>query len=304
MRTKTICRLIEESIAIGAKIIRFDIWWKDIEPSQDKILQTNLNWYKDLIEYIVRRNLKPLLIIGTGLPRWVISLIRKNINYNYLIDYVYSYAYNVSRAFKPYVEIYQLGNELNLTFNALLRSIGIDFIEALCRGIVDGAGDKLKIINIAVDYVGWRKFLYKILTDLRKCVDIIGIDHYPGTWSFTSYHDWRMLKGVYRDVEKYGKSLAITEIGFATELRLLNKVVIKREIEQAKFVSIALSSIINMAREIPIEFVVWYMLWDENTISCEPSSGLGWCGWGVLRVDFSKKPGWFALKRVFELLNS
>ncbi|MEM1526356.1 MAG: hypothetical protein QXH10_07055 [Ignisphaera sp.] len=232
-------------------------------------------------------------------------MIGKNKNYNYLIDYVYSYAYNVSRAFKPYVEIYQLGNELNLTFNVSPQSIiGIDFIEALCRGIVDGAGDKVKIVNIAIDYMGWRKFLHKILTDLRKCVDIIGIDHYPRTWSFAGHHDWRILKSVYGDVEKYGKSLAITEIGFSTELRILNKVVIKREIEQARFVNTAFSSIINMVREIPIKFIVWYMLWDENPISCEPSSGLGWCGWGVLRTDFSKKPGWFALKRVFELLNS
>ncbi|MEM3980172.1 MAG: hypothetical protein QXF79_02820, partial [Ignisphaera sp.] len=106
------------------------------------------------------------------------------------------------------------------------------------------------------------------------------------------------------DIKRYNKSLAITETGFATELRFLNKIVIKREHEQMKFINKTFSSITSIACEIPVMFIVWYMLWDEDPMSCEPFSGLGWCGWGVLRTDFSKKPGWFVLKKEFEFLNS
>ncbi|MEM1644357.1 MAG: hypothetical protein QXL96_00575, partial [Ignisphaera sp.] len=283
IQTKIICKLIEESIVIGAKIIRFDIWWKDIEPSQGTLFRPSLCWYKELIEYIVQKGLEPLLVLGTGLPRWFISLIRKNKKHNYLIDYVYDYAYNVSKFLKPYVTMYQLGNELNLTLNnTVLRNIGIDFVEALCRGIIDGTGGKLQVINITIDYIGWRKFLHKALTKLRKCVDIIGIDHYPKTWSLSRYDDWRILKSIYKDIKRYNKSLAITETGFATELRFLNKIVIKREHEQMKFINKTFSSITSIACEIPVMFIVWYMLWDEDPMSCEPFSGLGGCGWGVL----------------------
>lgn len=303
-KLNSIYKLIDEAIDVGAKLIRFDVFWQDIEPTEGILCQTNLNRYKRAVEYIVQRGVKPIVIIGTGYPKWLLDMVRKHRSIEYILfNKAYEYAYTVARFLKPYVDIYQLGNELNHPLDPLPSRLKIVFLKAINKGLTDASNDSTRVMNIIVDVFGWKNFLQRVLVEAKDSIDIIGVDHYPKTWSLTPYEDWRILKSIHNAVKRYGKTIAITETGFATELRVLNKIVLKRDLEQAIFIDVVSKAIMHMLHDIPLQFIIWYMLWDEDPVSCEPTGGLGWCGWGILRSDFTKKPGYFVLRKWFIKLN-
>lgn len=302
--SRTPLRLVDEAIAVNAKLIRFDILWRDIEPVEGAIDYVNLYRYREIVEYIVRRGLKPIAVIGTGYPRWFLEIakLRKGSGER-IIDKVYEYSYTVAKFLKPYVEIYQLGNELNHPLNPLPRSLRIEFLEALGIGVSSAVSNCLRIVNIIVDIVEWKNYLRRVLNTVGSIIDIVGVDRYPRTWSFIDYSNWDILRHVYKEVKRSGKTLAITEVGFATKLKFLGKAILRREVEQVKFINSVFRALARISLEIPITFVIWYMLWDENPEVCEPIEGIGWCGWGLLRSDYTRKLGWYTLRTWFNWLN-
>lgn len=68
-------RLVDESADLGAKYIRFDVWWDEIEPVEGQYNLTALNYYKTIIDYMKSKGISPIVILGTGYPEWVRSYI-------------------------------------------------------------------------------------------------------------------------------------------------------------------------------------------------------------------------------------
>lgn len=300
-----VLRLIDEATIIGSKFIRFNIWWREIEPIEGYINIPILNWYKKVIKYIVRKRLKPITIIGADYPKWFIDKVKEGISVKYMIEKTYDYAYTVSKSMKPYIEVYQLGNELNHPLNPLPNRLKTVFLNTLIRGVTDVVGSSITIVNINANVIGWANFLDRLFaTEVGEAIDIIGIDHYPRTWSFADYNDWGLLKYVYDKTKQYNKAIAITETGFATELRFLGNIILRREAKQTTFINTLFKTVLQMFREVPVKFISWYMLWDEDPIACEPMHNVGWCGWGILRTNFARKLGWYALRRWFKWLTS
>jgi len=65
----------------------------------------------------------------------------------------------------------------------------------------------------------WNTWLRDILNDYwgDDSIDIVAIDHYPGTWCCGSnYRDWGVLDTLKDIARDYGKEIAVMETGFFT----------------------------------------------------------------------------------------
>ncbi len=277
-------------------------------PSLSQILSNNVDIYKcknkipfpNLAERYTRAK-----ALATIYKRGGYKALIPDIAYNFLIIQVlegaYQYAYTVAKYLWSTVEYYQLGNELNW-INAMPKDCDIAFIEALARGVHDGFHDgalecgipctyglPYTIVNVFADCFFWSNYLESWLNSAAgSWINIIAIDHYPGTWTMTSYSDWSPLVSLIKIAQQYHKIPAIMETGYPTKGDDHN------EKEQVKFINTAFSVIAKIASKHQIAFVSWYTLWDE------PHSGILWySGWGVLTNNFTKKHGWYALKDWF-----
>jgi len=464
-------KLIDYAAELGAKYVRFDIWWKDIEPEMGQFNYTALNIYKEIISYMRSKGLQPIAILGTGYPEWATDLINEyfyctTFCYNYPVSYpgVYTAAAStvsssianpsldvsaprpqwirdaIKRSVKSYlkhggpeielktieymmktcpdyyrasakgyltadelaeisrkcpglpikvstaelgkgviyvkplpqiyealkrssvkskssastcsvdvsseeytiedciqqcydmyigaflneayryarlvaswlgysIDHYQLGNELNHFRDPVPDAVDAAFIEALGRGVNDGDPVlRFKIVNVIVDLLfdewpNWENTLRSWLNSAGSFIDIVAIDHYPGTWYFywwdpwstSVWSDWSPLDKLISIARSYGKVPAIMETGYPSSGPGHS------ESNQAQYVDAAFGEIMKRAHNTYIAFLSWYMLWDEPN-SCEyiiPPYVLGYCGWGVLRPDFSKKPAWDTLSYWF-----
>jgi len=131
-------------------------------------------------------------------------------------------------------------------------------------------------------------------------IDVEAIDHYPGTWyglpwSTSVWSDWHSLDELISIAQSYGKVPAIMETEYPSDGPGHS------ESNQAQYIDVAFGEIMKRAQNTYIAFLSWYMLWDEPN-SCEYIIlyVLGYCGWGVLRSDFSKKPAWDTLSYWFK----
>ncbi len=89
------------------------------------------------------------------------------------------------------------------------------------------------------------------------------------------------------------------ETGYPTSGFIVFCTVPHSEEGQEQYINIAFNSIVQRAQNSHIVFLTWYMLWDESPPACESILIGKYCNWGVLREDFSKKPGWYTLKDWF-----
>ena len=122
------------------------------------------------------------------------------------------YAKKVAEYLWYRVAYYQLGNELNHFIDLMPSEYDAAYIEALGRGVIDGdPGLRYKIVNVFADWLGWVEALKSWLDSSGNVIDIIAIDHYPGTWT---WYDWLPLDSLIQIAQEYNKIPAIMETGF------------------------------------------------------------------------------------------
>ncbi len=210
-----------------------------------------------------------------------------------VIEGAYWYAFMVSYYLGNKVTYYQLGNELNHFVDPMPSEYDTAYIESLANGVDMGESYRdsnyLTIINVFADITGWENTLRDWLTLSSEEIDIIAIDHYPGTWTLTYFNDWSPLDSLIQMAQEYNKMPAIMETGYPSSGYG------HTEEGQKYYIDVAFDAIVQKTQNNYIAFLSWYMLWDESPISCE----LGYCGWGVLRENFTIKPAWYTLKNWF-----
>ena len=236
----------------------------------------------------VKKNLKgsedPLTILQTYDPCGCYMIMEE------LLEYAYQYSYAVAGSFGWEIDYYQLGNELNHPIDDIPAEWDAAFIDALSLGLFSDPSDHIGIVNIFANWIDWDPTLRGWLDSLQATpISIIAIDHYPGTWTASGYDVWAPLNSLINIAQQYNKKPAIMETGYPTEGWFHD------EAKQVDYINTAFSAIKSRAQSTYIAFVTWYMLWDESPKACE----VGYCGWGVLREDFSRKPGWHALRDWF-----
>jgi len=213
-----------------------------------------------------------------------------------LMQKAYKYSKTVASSFGQDIDYYQLANELNHFIDLIPREWDAIFIYWLSQGLYEDPTDHIGIVNVFADLEKWDINLKNWLETLKNLpadtIGIVAIDHYPGTWDFNApFSDWSKLDELINIADKYDKRSAIMETGYPTSG------VNHSEENQVTYINEAFKAIMKRSNDHDIEFLSWYMLWDE------PGSVEGiYSGWGVLREDFTKKPGWYTLHNWFTKL--
>ena len=178
--------------------------------------------------------------------------------------------------------------------------------------ISDGDPTSEIIINVVADvnldpdlFASWKDHMrYWLDNGAKDSIDILAIDHYPGTWTgFTDCRDWAALDDLISICNEYNKKGAIMETGFSTWAaedtpwyRFLAYV--HTEDDQEIFINNALPIIYDKANsqnhnsENKIVLAAWYTLSGSKPYEVWNIES----NFGILHGDYTLKLGFDDLK--------
>ncbi len=341
-------QMIQKAKDLNAKYIRFDIWWKDIEPQKDQFNENAIAYYKAIINKIHQEGMDAIVVLGSsgGFPNWVKNLlvsksgtikaklngktveiprgevevnetmklakeskipvrnlyvvngkaiIQAQVTQGFLLE-AKQYAAKIAQEYWYLLVYYQLGNELNHPTDPIDWYDDHKYIKALHDGLDEYEIYYKTIVNAFADWSDWRSWDYWLeywLDRVGNCIDVIAIDHYPGTWSDQPYNHWNELDTLFNIADQHGKQAAVMETGFSTYSDLVGH----GEDEQRNFINSALPAIRQKAQRHYLAFVTWYELVDEpwqSPVTVE------WY-FGICRDNLLPKLGYNDLKYQFSL---
>ena len=345
-------QMLEKAKDLNAKYIRFDIWWKDVEPQKDQFNENAFEYYKAIINKIHQEGMDVIVVLGSsgGFPSWVNNLLEDDrtgyyvtkvngkdikiptgrVNVKtflkiakenriplrnlYIVDgkviiqarvtpeflkEAREYASKVAQELGYLITYYQLGNELNHPADPIQMWDDPQYIKALYDGISEHDYYFKTIVNAFADWIQWDYWLKYWLNSVGNCIDIVAIDHYPGTWINESYDHWSELDTLFSIADQYGKQAAVMETGYTTYY--YHPIDYPHtENKQRNFINSALPAIRQKAQQHYLAFVTWYELVDElGNIPFWP-----WVAeyhFGICKSDLSPKLGYNDLKYQFSL---
>jgi Divergent InlB B-repeat domain len=291
---------------LNAHYIRFDVWWDSFEPNQNVFSACALAYYQSISSDIQAQGLKAIAVLGTQEPDWVTYACYGGVYPGVEIQALKQYSGNVSRGLGQWISFYQLGNELDAPINPHERRCGssqVQYLTATAQGIQQGTTSPYQtIVNAYADNTsfntacnaqgGWYSDLTSYLNGAGSYIDVIAIDHYPGTYCQGSWAADGFLSSLQGLATYYGKGYAITETGFTTYQN--------SQQNQDAWANQALTSIYGFALPLsngnsPLLFISWYRLTDVN----EAGQGAYECcfglqdGQGVNKAAFSTVASYF-----------
>jgi polysaccharide biosynthesis protein PslG len=285
--------VLDLAVELGAAGVRTDVSWFDLEPERDRWDDDALEFYAGYVELARERDLDPLLILSRA-PGWARELYQRD-PAAFFLEYE-DYVRRVVARLGPLVDRWQLWNEANHPVDFVR---GDDDWELFARAgavVRERDPDAETLINVYADVPGWQRALTQWLERAGELVDVVGVDHYPGTWSLASSTRWGPLRALVRragdpDDPLHGKRLAVLETGFSAWLPR-----IADEDDQRRWVARALPALHDLVREVHerrpglVALACYYQLVDA------PDRALQEGGFGVLRGDLSPKPAAAALR--------
>ena len=295
---------------LGANAIRTDLPWHRLEAQPGQWDAAKITWYREFFATANTFGLAPMPSLVRP-PRWARELYRADPTA--FLACWRRYCETVARITAGHVHLVQVWNEPANPFLrlfdrryptlTLLNWSQVAEMFSIASEVLRGALGPLEIaVNLAADSVGWDQFVTDLLDQAPDACDIIGIDHYPGTWAFQPADDWAVLDRLMTRVNDpndtwYGKKPAIIETGYSTYLPWW-----KTEQQQAQWIEQALPRIyaINESwRERggqTLAILGWYELYDE------PGGGLipPLSRFGILHA--SAKKGYTSRKQSFATL--
>ncbi len=217
------------------------------------------------------------------------------------------YAARVAGEIGKDVYYYQLGNEPNHALDFIYLFDGPKYIRALYEGINSVDDEFETTVNFFTDFphddpgnliLYWPYSVTRYLLTAGDCIDIVGIDHYPGTWSLESYEIWDQLYTLFHITDYYGKKAAVIETGYTTWYPHPVDYPHTEE-KQQKFINTAFPTIRELTKlnNWELVFVGWYELTDEEkpSVLWLPTEKY----FGILNVTLVPKAGYEDLKQQF-----
>ncbi len=282
-------------VDLGAKMVRTDIPWDVVEPQNDSWNQTAINFFNEYINLTVQKGLDIIAILYRP-PSWAIDLY--NSNKTAFFQEYYEYCKKISHLYGDRIHYYQAWNEANHMNDPIAAEDDYLLYKYAHSAISSEDDDFEVIVNVFCDLSGWEDALTDWLSKANESIDIIGIDHYPGTWTLSGYDDWYPLDALINHISTpgdpcYGKKGAVLETGFSTYSSPFHD-----EDDQREFINTALPIIrekvtsYNQNHTNKIIIGNWYELIDYNSgggINPEDH-------FGILYTNRTKKPAYDDLK--------
>jgi hypothetical protein len=205
------------------------------------------------------------------------------------------YVEEVASLFDPFVEIWQIDNELNHPLHNLIPSMNTQ----LALDIIESGADVIKKINseaeLAVNLfyelkgpfhipglsiVRDKPFILRFKERLENKIDILGLDIYRGTWHGGGPGSYPADVTHYREL--WGGDVMIMETGFCTGIFG------RSEADQANYVNQVFRYLDNYIKDAPwFRGIAWYVYRSSYAgIPCENFFGLH------KNDGFIEKPAW------------
>jgi hypothetical protein len=284
---------------LGARYVRTDVWWYSVEPERGKYDRAALDAYSRFFDEAKKRGLEVLVVLSNA-PAWARALYERGAREAFFAAFG-RYAFEVAKLAGSRVQNYQLWNEPNHVIDFVDGEGDIQLFVRGRAGIDAAVPGRTTMINLLVDGhdlpIGpsWMTDVdFYLQHGAGRAIDVIGIDHYPGTWA---YGDWggNILDRLGALGRRYGKAVAVLETGLSTTPCTMPW---NSEAQQAKWIGAELGSIRTKTRALEasgvrVAMLNWFKLEDRETSDCfDPEDHFG-----VVRSDRSKKPGFDALRR-------
>jgi len=200
--------------------LRTDVRWNELIPDGIHPDLQALAWYRNFLEVVAGCGLRSMVVLSSP-PAAVLSQKGPG-----RLEAWGRFVRLVVSELGTFCSGYQLMNEPNE------RIYGFLSLEDCGRAIVEGASIAHNAesaasvaINISMDVWGWRQFLCDILRSSGSAVDLIGLDHYPGTWTIGRNDRWSEVADIADAITSatpgslwFGRRLAIMETGYSTNL--------------------------------------------------------------------------------------
>lgn len=301
-------QVLKKVVDLGFEGVRTDVFWFDIEPTRNHLDKSKLRFYTSFVSKVRWFGLDPLIILS-GAPQWATRLYNQN-KAAFWIEYE-QYVREVLLWIRDRVDNYQLWNEANHVMDPIHAQ---DDWQLFYRAgsLVKALDPSAKTyINVMADLAGWESAVTSWLHKAGAYVDVIGIDHYPGTWTCCSWTDWGPLDTLIRKINTpgtswYGKEGMVMETGYSSWAWF-----IADEYDQRNWINQSIPAmrarIDNNHRNNPYRIVGvgFYQLIDtctdaydpKNCWSHDPIFGQGIeAHFGILHSNYSKKVGYRALQ--------
>lgn len=213
-------RALEEAAALGVEFVRTDVRWSAVLPDGVTLDKTAFAWYRSFFETAHAYGLKPLIVLSSP-PKTIRNLPKRELLncWQFYVDQVVS---NLGDLCFTFQVINEPNNPVYSIFDSETLPEAVMTASHLIKSQVNGA--KI-IVNFLIDIPHWRRDAERLLSQTGASIDVVGVDHYPGTWAIGPSNGWasgiQMLSGIDTTIPGtlwYGRKLAIMETGFSTNL--------------------------------------------------------------------------------------
>jgi hypothetical protein len=284
------------ALRLGVGWIRTDIRWREVLPDGKLPDQETLAWYRAFLSAASGCGLKTMVTLSTP-PEVVLKLAssEKLTSWCQFVETVASVVGTQCNGF-------QLMNEPN---NPVYRFFPFeDVASAFVRGaaIIRSVNPEAKVcINVTMELWGWRKYLADVLRRSGRSIDVVGLDHYPGTWTLGWKDQWVQVTQIadtiasaLRDSPWFDRRLAIMETGFSTNTITRNQ---KRQAEYFQNVMNIAKNLRRKAVGHGILFGIYELCDGDSSAWLDPEAHFG-----LLTSDLKPKEAYATVKEMIASL--
>ncbi|MBI4612885.1 MAG: hypothetical protein HY720_04675 [Planctomycetes bacterium] len=285
----------QKVLDLGGKGVRTDIFWAEVEPARDAWNDSLLDFYSGYVTLARSKGLDPMMIVS-GAPGWAIELHSRDPK-AFWKEYE-EYVERVVRKVGDRVGNYQVWNEANHFIDPIDAADDWELFSragAIFRRLDPTA---TLYVNVNANWFGWEDAVTDWVSKAGSSIDVIGVDHYPGTWSPGSNSNWYPLERLVERINTpgdpwYGKKGAVLETGYSSWAPVLAD-----EEGQKRWINESIPALHSKVREAnrsnkyKVVLANYYLLLDPDTNGWGPEPHFG-----ILHTDSSPKLGYDDLKR-------
>ena len=214
--------LVERTLAKATELnvgyLRTDVRWCCFMPDGVRVDPDALTWYRSFLGRAQEYGFRNLVVLSTP-PG---SVMRGPVSAR--MEAWLKFVENVVAELGQYCGFYQFMNEPNSpVYSFFPRSEAPRAVEAGAALIKARYPAADVAINICMDVWGWRGYLTGLLMESGSAVAVVGLDHYPGTWTIGRQNRWRDVYHIAECIKSampgsvwFKRRLAVMETGFAT----------------------------------------------------------------------------------------